>query len=98
VGLALYPQNALERVHVQVRLGEQPFELGVLGFELAQALGLIDLHAAELGALLVKRRVAETAVAAQLLDRHAGLGLLEEADDLFLGESALLHVRHSLSG
>jgi hypothetical protein len=78
--------------------GQQPLELGVLGFELAQALGFRDLHAAELGAPLVKRRIAEAAIAAQLLDRHAGLGLLEEADDLFLGESALLHVRHSPGG
>jgi len=52
VGLSLYPQNALERVHVQVRLSQQPLELGILGFELAQALGLSDLHAAELGAPL----------------------------------------------
>jgi len=34
VGLALYLQNALERVHVQMRL-RQRSELGVLGFELA---------------------------------------------------------------
>jgi hypothetical protein len=95
VGQALYPQNALERVHIQVGLGQQPLELGVLGFELARALGFSDLHAAELGAPLVKRRIAEATVAAQLLDWHTGLDLLEEPDDLFLGESALLHVHHS---
>lgn len=67
-----------------VGLGQQPLELGVLGFELAQALGFRDLHAAEPGAPLVESGVAETAVAAQLLDRHAGFGLLEEPNDLFL--------------
>lgn len=46
------PEDALERVHVQVGLGQQPLELGVLGFEFTQALGLRDLHAAELGAPL----------------------------------------------
>ncbi|MDR7152054.1 hypothetical protein J2W49_004030 [Hydrogenophaga palleronii] len=70
----------------------------VLGFELAYALGFRDLHAAELGAPLIERGIAETAIAAQLLDRHAGLGLPQEPDDLFLGESALLHVRHSPGG
>lgn len=85
-------------MHVQVGLGQQSFELGVLRFELAQALCFRDQHAAELGAPLVKGRVAEAAVAAQLLDRHAGLGLLEETNDLFLAESVLLHVRHSPGG
>ena len=62
--MLLHPQNALERVHIQVGFGQQPFELGVPGFGLASALGFRDLHAAELGAPLVERRIAETAVAA----------------------------------
>ena len=33
VGLAPYPEDALERVHVQVRLGQQLLELGVLAFK-----------------------------------------------------------------
>ena len=33
---------------------------------------------------------------AQLLDRHAGLGLLQKPDDLLVGEPALLHVRSFL--
>lgn len=32
--------------------------------------------------------------AAQLLDRHAGLGLPGEADDLLFGISAFSHARH----
>lgn len=80
-------------------LCQQSLELGILGFELAQALGFSDLQATEFGAPLAKKRhVAEAAIAAQLLDRHADLGLLEETDDLLLGEPALLHVRHSPGG
>ena len=67
-------------------------------FELTQALGFGHPHAAELGAPHAKRRVAETAIAAQFLDWKAGLGLFEEPDDLFLAESDLLDVRHSPGG
>jgi hypothetical protein len=38
---------------------------------------------------------AMPAIAANLLDRDAGLGLPQKANDLFFGKSALLHVRHS---
>lgn len=40
--------------------------------------------------------IAEAAFAAQLFDGHTGYALLNEADDLFFGEPAFLHVRHSL--
>jgi len=33
------------------------------------------------------------ATAAQFLDWHTSLGLFEKANDLFVGKSALLHVR-----
>lgn len=36
----------------------------------------------------------EAGLPAELLDRHARFGLPEDANDLFLGKSALLHVRH----
>ena len=47
VRLALYPENALERVHVKVRLGQQLLELGVLALQLTQPLGIGDIHSAE---------------------------------------------------
>ncbi len=97
MGLALYPENALQGVHIEVRLGQQPFELGVLAFELAQPPGVVHVHAAVLGTPLVEGGVAEAALAARLLDRHAGLDLLEEPDDLFLAVFAASHVRHSPS-
>jgi hypothetical protein len=43
-------------------------------------------HAAELGASLVERGVADAVLAAQLGDRRAALGLLEDGDDLAIGK------------
>jgi len=40
-------------------------------------------------------RAAEAAVVEELLDPHASVGRLKEADALFLGASALLTIRHS---
>ena len=56
-----------------------------------------EVHAAVLSAPVVVGHVAETAFAAQLLDRQAWLSLLDESDDLFFGEAAFSHVRHSQS-
>ena len=80
---------------VQVPFRQQSHELGVLNFERLEPLGLGHIHAAELGAPLVERGVAEAPFAAQLLDRHPSIGLLQETDDLLFAVSALLHVRHS---
>ena len=79
---------------VQVGFGQQALELGVLTFELTQPPGVRNIHAAELGSPLVERGIAEAAFAAQLLDRHPSLSLLDEADDLLFGVSAFSHVRH----
>ena len=84
MGLALYPEDALEGVDVEVRFGQELLELGVLAFQLFQPPGVGYVHAAELGPPLVERGVAEAAFAAELLDRHPGLGLLEKANDLFI--------------
>lgn len=97
MGLALYPENALSGLHIEVRLGQQPFELGVLAFELAQPPGVGHVHGAVLGTPLVEGGVAEAALAAHVLDRHAGLDLHEEPDGLFLAVFAVSHVRHSPS-
>ena len=43
----------------------------------------------------VESGIAKAAAAAQLLDWHARFGLPQETNDLFVGKSALLHVRHS---
>ena len=78
-----------------MRLGQQLLEPGVLDFQVLQAVGLIGLHAAVLGAPFVERGLAESALAANVLDQQASLCLLQEPNDLLLRESTLLHVRHS---
>src|SRR3546814_6488033 len=40
---------------------------------------------------LVVGRHADAGLPADVLDRHAGIGLLEDRDDLGLGETGLLH-------
>lgn len=66
-------------------LGQQLLGLGVLTFQLRKPLGVGHVHPAELGAPFVKGGIAETTLAAQLLDRQAGLVLLDEPDDLLFG-------------
>ncbi len=95
MGLALCAKNALEGMDVQMRLSQQALELAVLQFELAQPFGLADLHAAVLGAPLVKRRITEAVFTADLLDRHASFGLPQETNDLLFAVFACSHVHHS---
>jgi len=47
-------KDAVERVDVQVRLGQQALELAVLQFEFAQPFGFTGVHAAVLGAPFVE--------------------------------------------
>ena len=92
MGSALYSEAHLQRLDVQVGLGQQLLELGVLAFDLAQPRDLAGLHAAERGPPLVGGRIAEAAQTAWILDQHFVPGLLEKTDDLLFDESALLHV------
>ena len=50
----------------------------------------------ELGAPLVERGVADAMLAAQFRYRAAGLGLLEDGDDLAVGKAGRLHVELSV--
>ncbi len=83
-GLALYPEADLEGFEIQVGLGQQLLEPGILDLQLLQAPGFLGIHAAVLGPPLVERGLAETALSADLLDRQARFGLLQETDDLLL--------------
>src|SRR5690606_31158487 len=49
------------------------------------------LQAAVLRLPLVVRRHADAGLPANVLDRHSSVGLLEDRDDLGLGETGLLH-------
>ncbi len=68
----LFSQRLAGHLVLEQRLGQQLLEPRVLGLQLAQALGVRDAHAAELGAPQVEGRVTEAVLAAQLLDRDAG--------------------------
>ncbi len=70
--------------------GGDALELVVLRLQRLQALGVRHVHAAELGLPGVVARLRKPVLAAQLLDRQAGVGLTQEANDLLLCES-LLH-------
>ncbi|KTR16003.1 hypothetical protein NS64R_22075 [Enterobacter hormaechei subsp. xiangfangensis] len=65
---------------------------GVLGLQVLEPLGIGHAHAAELAAPQVVGRLTEAMPSAQVLDRHAGLGFAQEADDLLFGK-ALLYVQ-----
>lgn len=54
--------------------------------------GIGHVHADELGFPLVIEGIRKAVPAAHLLDRHAGVGFLQEANNLFFGKS-LLHFR-----
>ena len=92
MGLALCPEDALESMNVEMRFRQQLLELGVLAFQFLESPGVGNVHAAELGAPLVEGGVAEAALAAQLLDRHPGFGLLEKTNELFFAVSARGHL------
>ena len=62
------------------------FSLPVLLLERLQPLGVGHLHAAVLRPPRVERRVADPVLAAQLRSRCPGLLLLQDPDDLLLGE------------
>lgn len=55
------------------------------------------VHAAEPGAPLVERGVADAVLPAQLRYLATGFGLLEDGDDLAVGKAGLIHVELSVS-
>src|SRR5690606_9845153 len=76
---------------VERQLGVHPLEPGVLRFQVLDTPQLGGLQAAVLRLPLVVGRNADAGLPADVLDRHAGVGLLEDRDDLGLGETGLLH-------
>ena len=73
----------------QVR--HQPLQLLVLVLEGFQPLRVIDLEPPELSTPCVKRRTAEPLLTAQIFDRHAPFGGLQDPDYLLLGEATAFH-------
>lgn len=98
VGLTLYPEGGVQRVNVQVVFAQRELlELAVLRLKFTQAFRIGHRHACVLGTPLVEGCVAQAALAAQPLDRQAGLGPLDATDDPLRCASALSRVRRSPS-
>ena len=81
MGLALYPEANLERFNVEMGLGQQLLEPIALALQVLQARPLGGFHPAEPRPPFIERGIAETALAAQLRDRHIGFGLFQEFND-----------------
>jgi hypothetical protein len=75
----------------QRQLREHLLQPGVLAFEFLQPPQLRDIQAAVLRFPVVERRFANTVLANQLRDLHAGLDLLQNRNDLLFTEPGLLH-------
>src|SRR5690606_793483 len=89
--LQFFCDQILHRRVVERHLRVHALESGVLGLQLLDPLQVRCLHAAVLGLPLVVRGRTDAGLPADVLDRDAGVGLLEDRDDLGLGESGLLH-------
>jgi hypothetical protein len=62
-----------------------------LSFHLLHALQIGSLHTAVLWLPVVVDGLRDTVFTADVLHRHAGIGLLHDRDDLGLSESSFLH-------
>lgn len=68
-----------------------PLQLGVLAFQLTQANGFGGVHASELGLPTVKRLLRAVMFATYIRYRGAGLGLVQDPDNLLFGKSLAFH-------
>src|SRR5699024_4328959 len=88
-------ESSLQSFGVQHGLGQQFLEPSVLFLKSFQATGFRDFQAAILLAPGVEGCVRDVVLPAELFDRKASLGFLQNGNDLFFGES-LLHVHRPL--
>lgn len=88
----VFSKHLLQSRYVQHRVGQKTLQFGILVFKRLQALGIGRLQAATLRAPLVKRRITDAVLSAQLNGRHPNLMLLEYSDDLFFAEAGSFHV------
>lgn len=74
-------------------LGVHALVLRQLALDFLETLEVRGSEATVLRFPLLVRRGADAVLAARILDRHSGLGLVQDRDDLALGESRFLHGR-----
>lgn len=96
MALPLFCECLRNDLGLEALLGIHLLEAPVLVLELLHARHERRVHAAELGPPLVERGVADAVLAAQLRDRAAAFGLLEDGDDLAVGKTGRLHLELSV--
>src|SRR4029077_20239487 len=87
----VFSEHFLQCRGVQHRLRQQLLEFAVLFLESLQLAGVGDLHPAITRPPLVKRRIADAVLAAQIARRQPGSVLLQDLDDLLFREPAFTH-------
>ena len=90
-------QKVFQNDNIQHLVRHQPLELGVLLLKLFKAAGIRHVHPAIFGLQLVKTRVADAVLAANLCHSQSGFLLLNHPNNLRLGKTALSHAS-ALSG
>jgi hypothetical protein len=78
-GVTFFSQEVLQSGIVEHRIGQQPFQTGVLVYQTLQPLGLADIHAAILGLPFIDGRIADAVLAAQIGNGNPGLMLFQNA-------------------
>jgi len=89
--LGFFCEQFLQDHHVEGLVCYEPLEFAVLVFDEPQALGVTDFHAAKLLLPLVVGGLADAVAPAKLINGSAGLGLIEDLNDLLFGVSLSLH-------
>jgi hypothetical protein len=91
--LLFSPEHLSDGVDLKSGLRQEALEPGVLGFQLAQAPHLVYLHGTIAPAPPIESLLADSVATAYVsYARPLGVCFLQDAGDLGLGESRLLHV------
>jgi hypothetical protein len=89
--LEFFCEEILQDHVVKGLVGHELLELAVLVFDQPQPLGVTDFQAAELLLPLVVGGLADAVTTAEFVDGGAGLGLVEDLNDLLFGVSLSFH-------
>src|SRR5262249_33405502 len=87
----LFSDELLESLVIQREVGDQALQPAVLMFEGAQSPRLVYFEPGVFGLPAVERLLADGVAAAKISALRAGLRLLQDPDDLLLGEPLALH-------
>ena len=87
MALPLFCERLSDNFVFETLVGTHFLQAAVLVFELLHAGHQGCIHAAEFGAPLVERSIADAVFAAKLRNRAAGFVLLQDGDDLAVGKA-----------